>query len=186
MMTRSSKRLADLGAILLLLGLPLCLFGTVTLGSKTLLPVDNLYQWEPYRSFAGQQGVLVPPHNALLGDLVLQNLAWKRMVVQSLQAGELPLWNPYLFTGIPFLAAGQHSALYPFSVLFYVLPLTRAYGLFMVLQLWLAGAFMYLFVRVLRQGRFPALITLMPFAAGCLPSQAARSGLGQCCSSGWP
>jgi type IV secretory pathway VirB3-like protein len=158
MTTRRSNRLADLGAILILLALPLGLFWTVTLGSKTLLPVDNLYQWEPYRSFAELQGVPYPPHNALLSDLVLQNLAWKRLIVKSLQAGELPLWNPFLFTGVPFLAAGQHSALYPFSVLFYVLPLTRAYGLFMVLQLWLAGAFMYLFVRVLRQGRFPALI----------------------------
>jgi len=144
--------------LLLLLALPLILFWPVTVGSKTLIPADNLYQWQPYRSFAIQEGVPSPPHNELLSDLVLENLVWKRFIVQSLQAREIPLWNPYLFAGVPFLAAGQHSALYPLSVLFYVLPLTRAYGLFTVLQLWLAGAFMYLFARVLRQGRFAALI----------------------------
>ncbi len=142
----------------LLFLLPLLLFWPVTVGSRTLVPADNLYQFEPYRSYAEQQGVALPPHNELLSDLVLENLTWKQFILQSIQAGEIPLWNPYLFGGAPFLAAGQHSALYPFSILFYVLPVTRAYGLFTVLQLWLAGAFMYLFIRVLRLGRLPALI----------------------------
>jgi len=146
------------GALLVLLILPLILFGPVTIGPKTLLPADNLYQWEPYRSFAGQQDVSLPPQNELLSDLVLENVVWKQFIVQSIESRELPLWNPSLFAGVPFLAAGQHSALYPLSAVFYVLPLTKAYGLFTVLQLWLAGAFMYLFGRVLRMGPFPALI----------------------------
>ncbi|MGD8821230.1 MAG: hypothetical protein PVF67_14115, partial [Anaerolineae bacterium] len=157
-MPRSSRWLKDLGALFILLILPLILFGPVTLGSQTLLPADNLFQWEPYRSFAAEQNVSLPPHNELLSDLVLENQVWKQFIVESLQDGEIPLWNPHLFAGVPFLAAGQHSALYPFSALFYVLPLPRAYGLFTVLQLWLAGAFMYIFGRVLRLGRFSALI----------------------------
>jgi O-antigen/teichoic acid export membrane protein len=157
-MGRSRRVLADLGVLCVLLILPLILFWPVALGSRTLIPADNLYQWQPYRAVAAEQGVPLPPHNELLSDLVLENLVWKRFIVQSLQNREIPLWNPYLFAGLPFLAAGQHSALYPFSGLFYVLPLTRAYGLFTVSQLWLAGAFMYLFGRVLRMGRFPALI----------------------------
>ena len=71
---RSKRWLPDLGALLVLLVLPLLLFWPVTIGSKTLLPADNLYQWEPYRSFAGQQGVPLPPQNELLSDLVLENL----------------------------------------------------------------------------------------------------------------
>jgi O-antigen/teichoic acid export membrane protein len=157
-MGRSRKLVAELGAVCVLLILPLILFWPVTLGSKTLIPADNLYQWEPYRAAAAEQGVPLPPHNELLSDLVLENLAWKQFIVQSIQNREIPLWNPYLFAGVPFLAAGQHSALYPLSVLFYILPLTRAYGVFTVLQLWLAGVFMYVFARVLRMGRFPALI----------------------------
>ena len=155
---RSKRWLPDLGALLVLLVLPLLLFWPVTIGSKTLLPADNLYQWEPYRSFAGQQGVPLPPQNELLSDLVLENLVWKQFIVQSIENRELPLWNPHLFAGAPFLAAGQHSALYPLSAIFYVLPLDKAYGLFTVLQLWMAGVFMYLFGRTLRMGPFPALI----------------------------
>ncbi len=149
--------------MLVLLILPLILFWPVAVGSKTLIPADNLYQWEPYRTFADDQGVDLPPHNELLSDLVLENLVWKQHVRESIQDREIPLWNPHLFGGVPFLAAGQHSALYPLSALFYVLPPTRAYGLFTVLQLWMAGAFMYLFVRVLRLGPLPALVASITY-----------------------
>jgi hypothetical protein len=155
---RPKRRLPDLAALSFLLCLPLILFWPVTLGSRTLIPADNLYQWQPYHAFAAEQGVSLPPQNELLSDLVLENLVWKRFIVESLRSGEIPLWNPYLFGGVPFLAAGQHSALYPLSAVFYLLPVTRAYGLFTVLQLWMAGVFMYLFGRALRLGRFPALL----------------------------
>ncbi len=160
---RSKKWLLELACLLILLALPLGLFWPVALGSRTLIPADNLYQWQPHRALADEQGVTLPPHNELLSDLVLENLVWKQFTRQSLQEREVPLWNPHLFAGVPFLAAGQHSALYPLSALFYILPLTRAYGLFTVLQLWLAGASMYLFVRVLRLGRFPALVAAVTY-----------------------
>jgi O-antigen/teichoic acid export membrane protein len=160
---RSRKRLLDLASLLLLLVLPLLLFWPVTVGTRTLLPADNLYQWQPYRAFATEQGVSLPPHNELLSDLVLENLVWKQFIVESLRSGQIPLWNPHLFAGVPFLAAGQHSALYPLSTLFYVLPLVKAYGLFALLQLWMAGGTMYLLGRVLRLGRFPALIAGMTY-----------------------
>ena len=160
---RLTRWLPDAGALLVLLLLPLLLFWPVTAGSRTLLPADNLYQWEPYRSAAAELGVDLPPHNELLSDLVLENMVWKQFIVESLQARQLPMWNPHLFGGIPFLAAGQHSALYPLSLLFYILPLTRAYGLFTVLQLWLAGASMYTLARVLRMGRWGALVAAITY-----------------------
>ncbi len=160
---RSKRWLLELACLLILLILPLSLFWPVALGSKTLLPADNLFQWEPYRAYAADNGVSLPPHNELLSDLVLENLVWKQFTVQSLRERDIPLWNPYLFAGVPFLAAGQHSALYPLSALFYILPLPRAYGLFTVLQLWLAGASMYFFVRVLRLKRFPALVAAITY-----------------------
>src|SRR5690606_33483132 len=85
-------------------------------------------------------------------------MQWKLFIRQQLAQGEIPLWNPYQFSGIPFLAAGQQSALYPFSLLYYVLPLPAAYGWFTVVQLWLAGMFMYLFLRGLAVGRLGALV----------------------------
>ncbi len=136
-----------------LLLLPLLFFAPVTIGGRTLLPADNLYQYEPWLSARDALGVPEVPHNALLSDLVLQNYQWKAFIRRSLAEGAIPLWQPNQFAGTPFLAAGQHGALYPFSVLCYILPLPRAYGWFTVSQLWLAGALMYLFVRGLRLSR---------------------------------
>lgn len=123
--------------------LPLILFFQQTVGGKTLLPTDNLYQYEPYATYRDELGVPAIPHNALLSDLVLQNVHWKSFIRQSLSEGEIPLWNPHQLSGVPFLAAGQQSAFYPLGILYYVLPLASAYGWFMVVNLGLAGVLMY-------------------------------------------
>ena len=148
---------ADLLIGLAYLILPLILYAGVTIGPRTMLPADILYQWPPWQSAAATLGV-EQPHNSLIGDLIIQNYAWKRFTLNSLGAGEIPLWNPYLFAGAPFLANGQHSALYPFSALFLVLPLTKAYGWFALSQIWLAGVLMYVFGRILSLRRGSAAL----------------------------
>ena len=153
----TDKLRAEAIAVLILLLIPLLWFAPVLTGQRTLLPADNLYAWEPWRSFAAELGVETP-HNELLSDLILENYAWKRFVRASLETRQLPLWNPYLFSGMPFLADAQHSALYPFSVLFWILPLEVAYGWFSALQIALAGLSLYAFARVLRLSRPAALI----------------------------
>ncbi|HQF70634.1 MAG TPA: hypothetical protein PLH39_05090, partial [Promineifilum sp.] len=139
---------ADILIVLSTLVLPLLLYAGVTLGPRTMIPADNLFQWAPWNTAAQQFGAL-PPHNGLIGDLVIQNTPWKQFALDSLRGGEIPLWNPYLFAGAPFLANGQHSMLYPFSALFLVLPLAKAYGWFALSQVWLAGVSMYAFGRIL-------------------------------------
>jgi len=159
---RRSGALLDLGILALLLLLPLLLFAPVALGHKTLLPADNLFMFEPYRAAAADLGVGFP-QNHLVNDLILENYAWKRFIVEAIRGRELPLWDPYIFAGHPFLANGQHSALYPLSLVFYVLPLWRAYGVFAWLQLGLAGIFAYLFARVLGVRRLGGLIAGITF-----------------------
>ena len=149
-------------AALILLLLPLLLFAPVALGNRTLLPADALFLFEPYRAAAAELGV-TRVQNGLVADLILENYAWKRFILQALQNRELPLWDPYIFAGHPFLANGQHSALYPLSLVFYVLPLWRAFGVFAWLQLGLAGLWTYLFARVLGIRRLGALLAGIVF-----------------------
>src|SRR5260370_24815640 len=141
MSRRFQTFLPDLWAALGLLLLPLILCAPVTLGNRCLWPADNLFAVEPWRSASVQLGAGADPvpHNKLLDDLVLENYPWKKFILESIHAGQLPLWNPYQFAGLPFLAAGQSSALYPFAIIYYVVPLARAYGLFVVSQFFLAG-----------------------------------------------
>ena len=152
------RRLPDILILALLFALPLVMFWQQTLGGRTLLPTENLYQFEPFATY--REVVRAPePHNALVSDLILENYQWKTFIRQSIARGEIPLWNPHQFAGIPFLAAGQQSTLYPFSILYYVMPLTAAYGWFTVVQLWLAGAFMYAFTRGLGLQRTGAVVS---------------------------
>ncbi|MGQ9766632.1 MAG: oligosaccharide flippase family protein [Anaerolineae bacterium] len=160
-----SARKIDTAILFFLLMLPLLWFAPQALGGRTLLPADNLFAFEPWRSFGDEQGV-VRPYNSLISDLILENYAWKSFILEALRAGDLAgvLWNPRLFAGMPFLAAGQHSGLYPLSILFYILPLWRAYGTFTWLQLGLAAINMYVFARVLGLRRPAAVFSAVVFA----------------------
>jgi O-antigen/teichoic acid export membrane protein len=159
------SRRADAFAILFLLLLPLLWFAPQALGHATLLPADNLFQFAPWQPYAEQLGVGTP-YNPLISDLIFENYPWKSFILESLRSNNLSaiLWSPRLFAGAPFLAAGQHSALYPLSVLFYVLPLWRAYGVFTWFQLGLAGVAMYVFARVLGLRRSAGLIAAVAYA----------------------
>ncbi|NDJ36561.1 MAG: YfhO family protein, partial [Chloroflexi bacterium] len=160
------KLLPDAVLVVVLLVVPLGFFAQQTLGGRTMLPVDNLYQFEPYASMAGEVGVDLPPHNALISDLILQNAAWKQFAVEQVQQGEIPLWQSNIAGGGPFLGAGQSSALYPFTLLFLLMPIPAAFGWFTVSQLWLAGVFMLLLARVLGLERGPALISALIYQIG--------------------
>ena len=163
----------DLAILAGFLILPFLLYASVTIGGKTMLPVDNLFQWAPWQDYAAEYGAAVP-HNSLLTDLIVENYAWKRFAVNSFRAGEIPLWNPYLFAGAPFLANGQHGMLYPFSWIFFLLPAAKAYGWYTIGQLWLAGAAMYIFGRVLHMRRgSAALAGLIYQGSGFLLASAA-------------
>ena len=161
---RFSRR-ADALVMLALLLLPLLWFAPQALGNRTLLPADNLFQYPPWQSYSQAKGVGTP-YNALISDLVLENLQWKSFIVDALSAGKPGdiLWNPRSFAGVPFFAAGQQSTAYPLSLLFYIMPLSRAYGVFTWLQIGLAAVCMYLFMRVLRVRHIAAFLAGIAYA----------------------
>ena len=157
-MSRIRRFRADVLALITIILLALLWFAPVLappLTHASLLPYDNLYGFEPWRTL---QPALTP-HNELLSDLVLENAVWKQHIRESLAAGQLPLWNPKILTGQPFLAAGQASTFYPLNLLFYLLPPEWAYGWFTALQVALAGINMFLFARVLHMRSLAALFS---------------------------
>ena len=64
--------------------------------------------------------------------------------------GGIPRWNPYLLGGLPFIDAMHGDTFYPAAWLKFVLPLTRALGYKLVLHVFLAGIFMFLFLKSLK------------------------------------
>src|SRR5206468_7769089 len=75
-------------------------------------------------------------------------------VRQSYRACQIPLWNPYYFACLPFLAQWNTLALYPLSLIYILLPLPWSLNCFNLLHLYLGGVGMFsLARRWLRDGR---------------------------------
>ncbi len=86
---------------------------------------------------------------------------------EALRAGHLPLWNPYLFTGVPFLANMQTAIFYPPNWAMLLLPVPQGYSLSVVAHVFLMAAGSYAFGRlVLEVGRLGALAGSLAFAFG--------------------
>ena len=78
------------------------------------------------------------------GDVYQYAGPFRSFSTVSLQTGTVPLWNPYLFAGTPFLASPQSALFYPGTPLFSFLDLAPAFNWFMAVHLWLAAAGMFL------------------------------------------
>lgn len=72
---------------------------------------------------------------------------WLCFATDSIRQGHLPLWTPYVFSGLPFVANPQPALFYPPMWLALLMPVTRALSLIIVMHLWLAGAGMYAWLR---------------------------------------
>jgi hypothetical protein len=66
------------------------------------------------------------------------------------ETGAIPLWNPEMFGGFPFVGAMHGDIFYPTSLLRLVLPTGFAMSLGFVVHYVLAGFFVYLLLRLLR------------------------------------
>lgn len=65
----------------------------------------------------------------------------------AIRNGRLPLWDPYLFLGAPFMANVQTAIFYPLNALFYVMPVPYAMNASIITHIALAGILMYAFGR---------------------------------------
>lgn len=63
------------------------------------------------------------------------------------RTGSLPLWNPDIFGGLPFVAAGSGDIFYPTWLLRFIVPVTTAGNLSFFVHYVLAGLFTYLLLR---------------------------------------
>jgi hypothetical protein len=89
------------------------------------------------------------PHGG--GDLV--SFLWPQysFAGEALRSGSIPLWNPHLYSGAPFLADNQAGVLYPINLLAFLVFPNLSYQVMeglAIFHLWLAGAAMYVALRI--------------------------------------
>lgn len=118
---------------------------------------NNFAPWSTYQEFWG------PVKNGAMPDVITQIYPWKKLTIDILKSGSIPLWNPYSFSGTPHLANYQSAVFSPFNILFFILPFVDAWSLIVLLQPLLAGIFMYIFVRTIRATKIASLIASISF-----------------------
>ncbi len=66
------------------------------------------------------------------------------------ETGRIPEWNPYLFGGLPYIAAQHGDIFYPTAWLRWILPIDTATNLGFAIHFVIAGAALYALLRALR------------------------------------
>lgn len=140
---RPALRREDWICLLALLGLIfLCLWDTVLLGrTLALRDVHSLFG---------------PQHDFLRASIL---------------RGELPLWNPHLYSGHPFLANPQSGVCYPLTYATLLLSTRTWLHVTIGLHMFILGAGLYVFARDLGVGRVAALWAASVFMLSGLPTR---------------
>jgi hypothetical protein len=92
------------------------------------------------------------------------------------QTGHIPEWNPYLFGGLPYIAAMHGDIFYPTAWLRWFLPVDTAMNLGFFAHIVLAGATMYSLLRALRAGWTAALVGGMAYELTGIVASLVRPG----------
>ena len=112
--------------------MPVVFFAKIIYSGETLYGSDFLFYFYPIKRFAY--------------DYVSTN-------------GSFPLWNPYLFSGTPFIANIQASMFYPLGLLYYLIPTETAYLYSTVLHCIVGTIFMYMLMRLLSVSKLGAFLS---------------------------
>jgi hypothetical protein len=140
----------EIAALVVLVVLPVLVFGVPAALGHPVVPGDDLIQNEPLRALVGRQ----------------------------VRHGHLPVLDPYIWSGAPLLGGWNAGAAYPPTLLFAFLPVTLAWALNQVLVGWVAGLGTHVFLRHSELRTVPAFLGALTFSlGGAMVGQVPHFGL---------
>src|SRR5262245_24449111 len=98
-----------------------------------------------------------------IGDLIDYFYPVNAFSARQIQSGTLPLWNPYIMSGVAFQAEPQSALFYPLHALYYAFSTPTAWSLSLIIRMWLAAMFMTLLVRTLGASKLGSIIGGLAF-----------------------
>ena len=118
-------------------------------------PAARLVQWLPTLAFAALTPLLFADvlfddsrlPSAADSDLTMQFIAWRDFGFSQMAAGHVPLWNPHIFGGTPYMASFQSALFYPLNWIHLLPPLGLAISWYCAIHTFLMGCFTGLWAR---------------------------------------
>jgi hypothetical protein len=134
--------------------IPIAIFAIVTIvffydviiGPNVFLDA-NPFHFDPWRSYASEGDRAQKTYRT---DSFVTYLPRRVELTESLRAGRFPLWNPYVFCGMPFFADPQTRVIYPIALLLTLVDPLRSMGYDVAIHVFIAMVGMYLFLRAIR------------------------------------
>jgi hypothetical protein len=150
-----------IAAALFLLAILLVVFHDALSPGMVLSPADALFITPAFDDL--KPADFTKPANPLLFDQVYQFTPWRYFSWHSVRDGALPLWNPYSYSGTPFMATMHTAVFYPINLVLTLLPFEATFVVSAILRLWLAGLFTYALARRYDLRPIPSLIAAVSF-----------------------
>src|SRR3989344_6689653 len=148
------KRFWSCTNFLIIISIIICLlfiYRQVIFEGKILFPSNFLAQvYSPWRTgkFPGWETGI--PHKPIGDDQIRLFYPERTFANEMLTKNTIPLWNPYNFSGTPFLADLQSAVFYPLNILYFFVPQIYAWEILLFIQPLMATFFMFLFLNFFR------------------------------------
>lgn len=110
-----------------------------------ILAFALFFWWARVEHTEAENGILAASN----ADMYMYHLPVRDYGFSQLRVGKIPLWNPYTNSGMPFLATYQAGLFYPLNFPHWFLRADTAISLVYLIHIFLAGLFMYLWLREL-------------------------------------
>jgi hypothetical protein len=125
---------------------PFLITGKAMLTAGVYAPIDIAYQAHPLAGLREEMGI-TGTRSPILGDVVSQEIPWRKAVREAVKNGRLPVWNRFILAGEPLLAMQQPAVFHPATWIGMLLPLAQAWTFEMTFTLFLALLSGWLFCR---------------------------------------
>jgi hypothetical protein len=117
-------------------------------------------------------------HPVLNGDNLIQNYPLRVLAGREISRNEMPLWNPFIWSGSPLLAGWNAGALYPGTILFAIMGAQAAWALNEIAVFVVAALGTFCFCRSLGLRSAAGFLAALSFAfAGAMSAQLVHIGL---------
>jgi hypothetical protein len=153
------QRPIDRRALIAFVVLPALFLIPGFLGSRTILPVDQLRLFPPWSVRSAEA-----PWNPNLNDAMTQFAPWSKAVRMAWKEGALPLRDRWNGCGMSLAANGASAPFSPWTFLMFLLPLANAFTLAAGVKLFVALAGMWLWLRELEVSPDAALLGSVAFS----------------------